>query len=590
MAKELTVPKSAEELEEQLGVAFRSGDIGQTAFITWEMMNRFPDKAGVARVYAKKILRDPEIAGLTVEAIRNNVKTAVAEKNNDEAVQLAALGLLKFPADRSLTLRFLDGLDKQKRLDLAVHALDSLGEPAGDDVTLLNAAAALAHRQGDHQRAYKLFSHLHSIAPDNEQIVTNLSAAQVGLKKFDEAVSLLEFFVADAKEPKEFVRRLINIYHVHYGDATTHLKTLDDRFFRSCDSIKNARVHADVCTFLQDFEQVERGLEACQSFKYNPVVKFEISEAQLTLGKFEEALKNYKVRFEAFPHLLYCEPEGKPYEGQILDEESLFVWSEQGLGDELLFACLFEELDKRVKNVTVAMDPRTIPPVAKKYPHWRFINRHQLEDDTPVTDFACPSGDLFILFFPELLSARKSFREPLITPDEARLRSIQKILGQKIKPRVGICWRGGSGVNGSIRSMDLPTFMAGLPSESDLSITSLQYDGEHEQEVIDHGDRRVALSGLNNRDDLEGVFCLLSQCDAVFTVDNAVAHFSSLMGLPTFVLIPAGQTQFRWKNPDLKQMFFPHAVLCRQTVPGDWGMAVEQGWSAVLNHLGLEAA
>ena len=570
-------------------MAFRSGDIGQTAFITWELMNRFPEKAGVARVYAKKILRDPEIVGLTVEAIRNNVKTAVAEKNDEETAQLGALGLLKFPADRSLTLRFLDALDRLKRLDLAAHALDSLGEPEDDDITLLNAAAALAHRQGDHQRAYKLFSHLRSIAPDNEQIVTNLSAAQVGLKKYDEAVSLLESFLAEAKEPKEFVRRLINIRHVHYGDATPYLKSLDERFFYNLDSIKIARIHADVNTFLQNFEQVEQGLKACQTFSYNPVVQFEISEAQLTLGKFDEALKNYEVRFEAFPHLDYCEPKGERYKGQILDQESLFVWSEQGIGDELLFACLFEELDKRVKNVTVAMDPRTIPPVAKKYPNWKFINRHKLEDDIPVTDFACPSGDLFIQFFPELLAGRKSFQEPLITPDETRLQSIQEILGGKTKSRIGISWRGGSDVNGRIRSMDLPTFMAGLPVGIDVNITSFQYDGEHEQEVIDHGDRRVALSGLNNRDDLEGVFCLLSQCDAVLTVDNAVAHFSALMGVPTYVLIPAGQTQFRWKNPDLKQMFFPHAVLCRQTVPGDWGMAVEQGWSAVLNHIGLEA-
>jgi len=79
------------------------------------------------------------------------------------------------------------------------------------------------------------------------------------------------------------------------------------------------------------------------------------------------------------------------------------------------------------------------------------------------------------------------------------------------------------------------------------------------------------------------VLGLLSLCDAVLTVDNAVAHFASLLGVPTCVLVPAGQTQFRWKNPILKNLWFPKTKLCHQDVPGDWSTAVELGWREVMS-------
>jgi tetratricopeptide (TPR) repeat protein len=582
VAEESAAPKTAEELIGDLESAFRAGEIGLSAFIIWELMNRFPDQAGVARVYAKKILRDPELASTTVYTFRQNTKTASSEKNKEEVAQFATLGLLKFPADRTLTLYLLDALDSMNRIDLASPALKALGTPKDDDVVLLNATAALAQREGDYELAHHLFSKLRLLDPASEQIIINLSAAKISLKKYEEAADLLESSLVNAKEPKEFVQRLLAAYHFNADDVSEKLATLDEKFFQQCDSVKTSRVHSDINMFLQNFGEVERGLELCLGYDKNPVTQFELSEAQLTLGKIDEALRNYTCRFKAFPHLHYCKTSAKDYKGEMLENQSLLVWSEQGLGDELLFSLFFKELQKRVNNVIVAMDPRAAAPLEKKYPNWKFVNRHTIEADIPATDFACPSGDLFILFVQELLEAGESFIEPLITPDGERLEKIVALLGEKKRPRIGISWRGGSGVNGKIRSMDLPTFMLGLGQQADVDVISFQYDGEHEREVIDHGDRRIGLSGLNNRDDLEGVFCLLSQCDAVLTVDNAVAHFATLLALPTFVLVPAGQTQFRWKNPELKNLWLPAATLCRQTIPGDWSSAVAEGWEKAL--------
>ena len=588
MAEELTVPKSAEELEEQLGTAFRSGDIGQTAFITWELMNRFPEKAGVARVYAKKILRDPEIVGLTVDALRSSAKDALKKKQTLEVAQLAALGLLKFPGDRHLTLHLLDASDQLGFLELAEAALESLGPPQDGDVTHLNAIAGMALKKGDPETAYEMFAQLLDLDPENEGLIGNISAVMVSLERFQEAIDLLENALPKAKEPLGFVNRLTKIHHLRGDDVKLELAKLDERLFQACDTRSKARVHAKLSLFLEDFPETERGLKEELKFGENKSTRFELGEVQLAQSNFSDGLRNYGVRLEAFPHLHYCKPLAKPYRGEFLIDESLFIWAEQGIGDELMFSLFFDLIKERVRNVIVATDFRLIHSLQQRFPTWTFVNRHTLPEEPPVTDYACSSGDLFLKFMQEISTFEKPFEMPFLLPDQQRLTSIKNILGTKNRPRIGISWKGGAGVNGIIRSVKLEDMMNALAEGADIDVISFQYTENHEQEVLSLGDRRVALSGLNNKEDLEGVFCLMHECDAIFTVDNAVAHFASFLGVPCFVLIPAAQVQFRWKSECMKNLFFPKAHLVRQEMPGDWQATLELGWARVLDYVGVK--
>ena len=188
-----------------------------------------------------------------------------------------------------------------------------------------------------------------------------------------------------------------------------------------------------------------------------------------------------------------------------------------------------------------------------------------------------------VLFLPDLLAKGHKFQQPIMAPDATRRDKISQLLAKKERPRVAISWRGGgANANGKIRSMLLDTLMSGLPSDRDVEVISLQYDENYEKEIIMNGDRRVSFSGLNNRFDLEGVFALISCCDAVITVDNAVAHFAAALGVPVAVLIPAAQTQFRWKQSAIRQLLFPSARLFAQTKPGDWLAPVEDAWRYAL--------
>ena len=574
--------KTAQQLEEELEVAFREGEVGETALLAWELKARFPRESGVASIYIKKLLRDPYVAGISLEDFKKNAKSLRDEDESEELARLSAMGLLRFPAERYLSLSLLEAAERLSKKEWMEPVVRPLGEPKDDDVVLLNVVASLENVLGNYERAQKLFRQLMVLEPENETIIQNYSATLTGLKQYAEAINLLEDYLPLSETPREYVHRLLPLYRLAGSDPETELDQLDQRFFAKCQSLEAARVHTDLRLFLQDTKGVLFGLEQLLSYKWNPEVAFELAETELVSGDLVGGLARYAVRFEAFPKLEWYKSQEKKYAGQHLNDEFLFVWGEQGIGDEIMFAMFLEVMVPRAKNMVIALDDRLIPTFEGKYPQWRFVNRNDLPGDLPKFEYACPVGDLLVLFLPDMLAKNQKFSQPVIRPDAIRYDKVAQLLAKKERPRIAISWRGGSDSNGKIRSMLLDTLMSGLPADRDVEVISLQYDENHEKEIIMNGDRRVTFSGLNNRFDLEGVFALISCCDAVITVDNAVAHFAAALGVPVAVLIPAAQIQFRWKHSGMKELLFPSAKLFIQNKPGDWLSAVEEAWNYAL--------
>ena len=582
MSADANTPRTADELEAEMEAAFSAGAVGQTALLAWEVLARFPNNSAVARIYAKKLLRDPQLASITLEVFEDNAKKLRETGEIAELAELAALGLLRFPAQRRLSLLLLEAGQRLNRTEWTQPIIDSLGTPADDDIVLLNIVASHETTLGHYEQAAALFGKLRQLKPTDETILQNYSASLTGLERFDEAISLLENYLPQSDEPRDYLNRLIPLYRLAGRDVEGELNRLDTCQFASCDSPQNARVHANLRLFLGDLDGHVFGLERLLSYAWSAKTVLELSEARLSRNELESGLEGYALRFEAFPGIVWYQSDVQRYTGQNLEAEWLFVWAEQGIGDELMFAMFLEFLLPKVSNLVIALDHRLIPCFNERYSHWRFVDRHNLPKDLPAFDYACPIGDLMCLFLPALLEDGRSFRQPTIEPDASRAAMVADSLGQKTRPRIAVSWRGGVGLDRKIRSLELAELLEGLPDDADVEVISLQYDGDHEREVRVYGDSRVASSGLNNRDDLEGVFALIRCCDVVITVDNAVAHFAAALGVPTAVLLPAARVQFRWHSRILKRLFFPTAVIFVQSSPKKWRSPVIAAWQYAL--------
>lgn len=566
---------------EDLDAAFKSGAYDELITLCWECSVTEQNKSLVS-IYLKKALRSEEISSLSLEPLRAAGDAARQDERWEDAKNIAAVGSICFHGNRFFCLLLAEAYFQLEQLDLVGPALAPLGEPASNDFVLLNTYASLAHVQADYAKAAHLFERLLVIEPKNYDVKVNYAATLFGLERWADAQGVLEGLLQTSSEPVDILFRLIRIYKHQGIDVDAKLRSIDAEYFSGLRTFSEAKAHSAISLFLADFEEVAKGLQVALQFKNEPKIRFDLAEAQLASGDLDTGFLNYAERFEAFNELAYFESELPRYQGQVLEDEKLFVWGEQGIGDEILFGFFFEELERRVNNVVVAMAPRLISAYQRKFPSWTFLNRHDASLSNTEADHVCPSGDLMILFTKELVSGGARPSTPFLQPDTNRYAEISDYLKRANKKRICVSWRGGRGINGQIRSLELAEFMQSAPAGDDWEFISMQFEEGLDDAVVQHGDKRVAFSGLDNKNDLEGVFALLASCHAVVTIDNALAHFGAALGVPTYVVIPSGQTQFRWKNKSLKNLLFPQVYLYVQESPGVWGGAMKSLWSDVI--------
>ena len=198
------------------------------------------------------------------------------------------------------------------------------------------------------------------------------------------------------------------------------------------------------------------------------------------------------------------------WDGEPVD--NLLILGEQGLGDEILFASLFNEV--RASHITVECDKRLIGIFGRNFPNIEFIGRkHYVEGkwgtddswaDDRVWDAQTLMGDLPTWY-------RRSKEDFLSAPDsylEAEVDS--RYLGM-----TGYSWVGRQG------AVDLKPGSNGL---------SLQYG------VDDH--IGLLVPDIDLKDDIDGLFSIIAGLKKVISVPTTVVHIAGALGIPTEVVMP----------------------------------------------------
>ena len=102
---------------------------------------------------------------------------------------------------------------------------------------------------------------------------------------------------------------------------------------------------------------------------------------------------------------------------------------------------------------------------------------------------------------------------------------------------------------------------------------NLQY-GDFEAEiskVIELTGRDIhTFSDIDKWQDVDGLAALISVCDRVVSIDNAVAHLAGSLGKPCDVMLSVG-ADWRWANAESsKSYWYPSLTLHWQNNFGDW--------------------
>lgn len=186
----------------------------------------------------------------------------------------------------------------------------------------------------------------------------------------------------------------------------------------------------------------------------------------------------------------------------------LLLLGEQGVGDEILFASMFNELQYLVEDLTVDCEPRLYNIFKRSFPNITFIPREHYGHKSTEREFDAMylMGDLLLLF----RNDNKKFPgKPYLIPDPDLVEA-----WSKFKPDVGVSWVGRQGRIDEIVN---------------LGNLSLQYDERNDV---------LFNPNFDLKNDFDNLFALIYNLKKVICVPTTVAHIAGSMGIPCDVIMP----------------------------------------------------
>lgn len=250
----------------------------------------------------------------------------------------------------------------------------------------------------------------------------------------------------------------------------------------------------------------------------------------------------------------------------------IFVWSEQGVGDEVFHASMLDEAINRFGSVTVQVDERLIPLLERSIPRAHFVAKGSPADPNSF-DLHLAHGDLGYFFRREATDFQ-SVRRRYLSADQMRVNSLRSQLKADARPLVGVTWRSKNTRLGSGKSINLEQLLPIL-SNPLFRFVNLQYGDTHDELAAlhqRHGIQIASCLSVDNFSDLDGHAALVDVCDMVLTVSNTTAHIAGALGKPTFVMLSKGEGRlWYWANRQgRRSMWYPAIDVFEQSEHGVW--------------------
>jgi hypothetical protein len=240
-----------------------------------------------------------------------------------------------------------------------------------------------------------------------------------------------------------------------------------------------------------------------------------------------------------------------------LTDKTIFVLSEQGIGDNIQMLRYLAPLADRAKSVIARVYPRLVPLVQCNVDGRVSVVIQGV--DKPFTF----DRYVHIMSLPHLIGALPPFvpwRSPRRRPP----------LGARSHPlRAGICWAGnpeyGNDEQRSMPAVELAPLLA-LPNIEwhSLQVGARAGDADRYPSLLRPWPPLMTFGDTAD---------LIAELDVVVAVDTAVAHLAGCLGVRTFLLLPVSADS-RWGFTEDRTPWYPSTRIVRQSVPGDWADVV----------------
>jgi len=506
-------------------------------------------------------------------------------------------------------------LKKQGKLAEAVNAYYKVLEIDPNNADAYNNLGNILGSSGKLEEAVDTYRKALEINPNDIKIYNNLSLALKRQGKLAEAIDTyhkvleidstdvgtyrnLGMVLAEQGELEEAIDAYCKALEIDSTDAGTHnnfgiiLKEqgkLEEAIDAYCKALEIAPGYADAYNNLGNVLQLQGNFEeAMVVYQKALEINSQFPEAHKNLGmlllltgEFEHGWKKYEWRWEChdFPSENRNFPQSA-WDGTNLSGKSILVWTEQGIGDEIMFANMLDTLSQMEVKIIAECEERLVPLFQRSFPKIQFVSREPKPNPILLDkniDYQVPIGSLAQW----LRTDESQFpnKGPYLSASSEKVSQLrdkyEELTNDKLL--VGISWKS---INHGIKKEKSTILENWTPilSQPDCFFVNLQY-GDIKQEIGEYRSATGILiymdQEINPLTNLDDFAAQISALDLIISISNTTVHMSGALGKEVWTLLPY-IPDWRWMLEREDTPWYPTMKLFRQNQINDWSNVFQQ--------------
>ena len=502
-------------------------------------------------------------------------------------------------------------------VDLIIHAIEIDSKQSPFYYSLANAL----REQGKFMEAIEAYQQAIRIQPNHADAYNNLGTIFINQNRIDDAIEAYQqaiqiqpnqgeayYNLGNALHRQEKLEEAIEAYQQairiqpNYADAYNNLGVVLIDHEKLEESVQiyqktleiqpnYADAYNNLGNALREQGKLEESIRIFQKAIYiQPNYAEAHNNLAMTLllkGDFKNGWKQYEWRRQCdnFPFEKRDFPQ--PFwEGTDPKDKSILVWTEQGIGDEIMFSSILPDLLNRNANVIVESDTRMVSLFQRSFPKIRFIPRQNPPNSqllNTTVDYQTPIGSLGKWFRTDknsfILNRNTYLRACPKKTSEIR-KKYQELAKEKIL--IGISWKS-TGINqrqtySKKKKSTLLEHWQPVLAQRNYCFINLQY-GNVKQELNEfqtHNNLKIHQDEeINSLSSLDDFAAQISALDLVISTSNTTVHLAGALGKQVWTLLPH-IPDWRWTLEREDTLWYPKMRLFRQHRIGDWSDVFQQ--------------
>ena len=365
-----------------------------------------------------------------------------------------------------------------------------------NDKLIVNNLLILFLRIGDKENSEYFFNKAQEIDKNYIEFKLNKSEYLLFQNKIEDAINCLKNIISESKNYVAYTK--LNKIYSMIGDLKKSVEIIDQ-------------------AIIEHPNQID--------------LKFTRGTQHLIEGEFEKGWEFYEfrdsiIKDDTFKNL-------KTWQGENLQDSTILVTSEQGMGDVIQFSKFLINLSPLCKKIDFILFDKLLPIFKKKFKNINICSKSEIYQNK--YDYKISLGSLNKYFFKE----KNSNSSDLINFNEDRKKYWEKKIKNK-KKSIGLVWSGNFfGPKEPTRSIELKKFDELL--KLDFNFYSFQ------NEIWDRDKKYFKDSNLidYSNESFTDIISIIQNLDLVISIDTFFLHLACICNKETWGLISAN-SEWRW--------------------------------------------